>query len=160
MSKYRCYLLEKTGRYADTKVFTAPEDKDAASYAFALFVQASSHYDRFEVWRQDTLVHAFSRDAMQIGAGRNVRGQVWNPQDVANSGPLMSGSGDRSQPVATTSAFKPLTGPRVWAAAVRGVAVAFALTLSWILLFDSGFLKSMSVASARSPSEKHLSQFP
>lgn len=160
MYKYRCYLIEKSGRFADTNVFTAPDDKDAASYAFGLFVRASSDFDRFEVWRQDSLVHAYSRDAMQIHAGQNLREKVQNAPDIADSRPLNLGTESTTQPVSTISALKASREPGVWMAALRGLAIAFALTLSWIFLFDSGFLKTISLASTQSPSQKHFSQLP
>jgi hypothetical protein len=58
---YRCYLRDETGRFADTKIFGARDDNDAAALAFALFIRASSVYDRFEVWTKDSLVHAYRR---------------------------------------------------------------------------------------------------
>lgn len=158
MFKYRCYLLEKTGRSADTKVFTAPNDRDASSYAFALFVRASDEFDRFEVWRQDALVHAYSRDDMQIDPDLRPREIVQNARDISESRPLKPSTAGTIEPIATTSAFKVSTEPSVWVAAIRGLAIAFALTLSWIVLFDSGFLKTISVASGQLPSQKHLSQ--
>jgi hypothetical protein len=160
MYKYRCYLLEKTGRLADTKVFTAPDDRDAASYAFALFVRASTEFDRFEVWRQGALVHAFGRDEMQIHAGQRSREIAQNAPDVSESHRPNLDAGGTSQPIAATSALKVSTEPRVWVAALRGLAIAFALTLSWIFLFDSGFFKTISVASAQLPNQKQLSQLP
>jgi len=60
--KYRCYLLDKSGRFADTKIFNANDDNDAAAYGFALFIRASGVYERFEVWNQHALVHAYSRE--------------------------------------------------------------------------------------------------
>jgi len=60
--KYRCYLLDKSGRFADTKIFNANDDNDAAAYGFALFILASGVYERFEVWSQHALVHAYSRE--------------------------------------------------------------------------------------------------
>lgn len=57
--KYRCYLLDKSGRLADTKIFSASDDNDAAAYGFALFIRASGVYERFEVWNQHELVHAY-----------------------------------------------------------------------------------------------------
>lgn len=62
--KYRCYLLDKSGRFADTKIFSASDDNDAAAYGFALFIRASGVYERFEVWSKDALVHAFSRQGL------------------------------------------------------------------------------------------------
>lgn len=45
---YRCYLRDETGRFADTKIFGARDDNEVAAFAFALFIQASGVYDRFE----------------------------------------------------------------------------------------------------------------
>jgi len=58
---YRCYLRDETGRFADTKIFGARDDNEAAAFAFALFIRASSVYDKFEVWTKDALVHAYRR---------------------------------------------------------------------------------------------------
>jgi len=40
----------------------ANDDNDAAAYGFALFIRASGVYERFEVWNQRALVHAYSRE--------------------------------------------------------------------------------------------------
>ena len=60
--KYRCYLLDKSGRFTDTKIFSASDDNDAAAYGFALFIRASGVYERFEVWNKRALVHAYNRE--------------------------------------------------------------------------------------------------
>jgi len=160
MFKYRCYLLDNTGRFSDTKVFTAPDDGNAASFAFALFVRSSSHYDRFEVWRQNSLVHAYSRDTTHFNSSQDVREEVSNASDIASLRPLDLDAESATQPISTISPFEASRKSSAWTAALRGLAIVVALTLSWIILFDSGFLKSISIASTQSTSHELTSQLP
>lgn len=158
MLNYRCYLLDKTGRFADTKIFSARDDNDAAAYAFALFIRASSVYDRFEVWRHHALIHAYGRVTAKSDESHHSRAHGMTPPDALDYLRRVDENEGPSEQTYPILAITPSVQRNGWSVTVRSLAIAFALTVSWILMFDPAFLKTPSTASTSQPTLKHISQ--
>ena len=82
--KYRCHILDNVGRSADTQIFSARNDSDAAAYAFAAFIQKGPTYDSFEVWRQNKLIHVYHREIQYSDIPYQVRAHVGPAPNVLN----------------------------------------------------------------------------
>lgn len=157
--KYRCYLLDRTGRFADTKIFNARDDKEAAAYARSQFVRASSVYERFEVWNNEVLVQAHCRDDTNADESRQsstgntteseVLGYVWRVDEHV-------GQAEQSFPTLSSTAF---VARKSWIVTVRSLAIGFALTLGWILMFDPEVLKKHPESTSTLSLSAQNSQF-
>ena len=158
---YRCYLFDKTGRLADTQIFGARDDKEAAAYAFALFIQASNVYERFEVWNKYALVHAYKREVARSDERHQPQTQGMTPSDGFRHVWRVDekkGRSEQASPTLSPTLFAQRNG---WIVTLRGLAIAFAVTVGWILMFDATLLKLVPAHSptpSRSAQISHLRQ--